>query len=193
MNSAYLAIPVNTYLWGTTGTNYSVMYNLVVTLVNFTIGVWWVSPRRSLKTILEIPVVYAVLAGVILNWLAVKPVPLVLRSESIVSDITLPLMLIFVGYRLDSARTVAFGKVAAGVLLRMAGGLAAGSAAVLVLHLTGPAAGVCLLTSSMPAAVLSYVLAERFNADAGFAAATVFAGTCVAFASIPLISYFITR
>jgi predicted permease len=57
MNSAYLAIPVNTQLWGAEGTTATILYNLAITVLNFTFGIWCVSREKPLSEILELPVI----------------------------------------------------------------------------------------------------------------------------------------
>jgi predicted permease len=81
------------------------------------------------------------------------------------------------------------GLVFTGTALRMGGGFIAGVGAVYLLGLSGVSAKVCVMTSLMPTAVNSYILAERFSADAELAAATVFLGTLCSFVLIPLALY----
>jgi predicted permease len=110
-------------------------------------------------------------------------------SGDIVSRVTLPVMLMFVGYRLKRMPLSRFGFVLTGTALRMGGGFAAGIGAVYLLGLSGVPAGVCVMTSLMPAAVNSYILAERFEADAELAAAAVFLGTLLSIFLIPVAVY----
>ena len=190
MNSAYLAIPVNTLLWGAQGTAYAIIYNIVITVANFTLGVWWASKENALTEIAGLPVIYAAVAGAALNAFG-SGIPAVLQKASgIISFVTLPLMLIFVGYRLGEIKTESAKLVFWGVFLRMFGGFLAGITLVYLLGITGPAAGVCIMTSSMPAAIYSYILTEKYEGNIPFAAATVFAGTICSFFTIAILGFF---
>ena len=189
MNSAYLAIPVNTLLLGSEGTTYALIYNVVVTVFHFTLGVWWVNTGGSIAEIMGLPVIYAIVAGAGLNFLAVTPPKILLSANTLLTSVTLPIMLVFLGYRMAGIRPGGYGKAFAGVCLRMGGGLLAGWGAVHLFNISGPAASVCIISSSMPAAVNSYILSERFNGDAEFAAAVVFLGTIFSLVTLPLISY----
>ena len=190
MNSAYLAIPVNTLLWGARGAAYAIVYNVAVTIANFTLGIWWASEAKPLAEITGLPVLYAVAAGAALNFSGVA-MPRVLEiSGAALSFVTLPAMLIFAGYRLGEINTGGLGLVFWGVFLRMFGGFLAGTAAVYMLGITGPAAGVCIMSSSMPAAVYSYILTEKYKGNAAFAAAAVFAGTVLSFFTIAALGYY---
>lgn len=193
MNSAYLAIPINTFLWGAEGTTYSLIYNIVVTITNFTLGIWMVSAEKPLREIAGMPVVYTAIAGAVLNIASVK-VPIVLiELNKIISTITLPVMLLFVGYRIGNIKAGIFGSVFGGIFLRMAGGYISALTAVHLFRVTGSAAGVCIITSSMPAAVYSYILTERFKGDTEFAAASVFTGTLLTFFTVPVFYYLIDK
>ncbi|MHB9154462.1 MAG: AEC family transporter, partial [Endomicrobiales bacterium] len=130
MNSAYLAIPVNTLLWGAAGTTCTIIYNAVITVMTFTFGVWCVSKERPFAEIATLPVLYGTAAGILLNALSV-PVPgAAAAAGRFVSLVTLPLMLVFVGYRLGKVTAAAFGPALGGALLRMGGGYLAGLLAV---------------------------------------------------------------
>lgn len=189
MNSAYLAIPVNTLLWGAEGTAYAIIYNLVVTIAHFTFGVWWVNPGKTMSEIMGIPVIYAIALGLILNLFSIGPPAPAVKFGSLISSFTLPVMLVFLGYRLSRIKLGGLGTAVLGVMIRMGGGLIVGILGVYIFKLSGPAAGVCIITSSMPAAVNSYILSERFSGDAEFAAAAVSLGTMASILTIPLISY----
>ncbi|OGS36379.1 MAG: hypothetical protein A2293_16790 [Elusimicrobia bacterium RIFOXYB2_FULL_49_7] len=190
MNSAYLAIPVNTMLWGKEGTNYSIVYSMVNTIMVSTFGIYMVSEKKTFLEILKVPVVYAVVLGSAFNLLQVSPLPALKSAAAFVSAVTLPAMLLFVGSRLGNFKKEMFSRVVMGVFLRMAGGFVMAVALTHVLGIGGTARGVCLMTSSMPAAVNAYIYSERYRSNPEFAAANVFLGTMIAFLMIVLVTYF---
>lgn len=190
MNSAYLAIPVNTILWGREGTIYAIIYNVVITIIHFTFGIWMVNKGSNIKEILGIPVIYAIAAGILLNYSGVRLPGLMFEFNKAVSAITLPVMLVFVGFRLAGISIKMIGPAFGGVVLRMLGGWFLGLAGVILFNITGPAAAVCMITSSMPPAVNTYILSERFKSDYHFASAAIFIGTLLSLISVPLTAYF---
>ncbi len=191
MNSAYLAIPVNTLLWGNEGTTYAIIYNMAVTIAHFTVGIYFVAHREPLGEMFRLPIIYAVAAGMALNAFSARPPAAVTLLLGTLSRITLSVMLIFVGYRLCLACLSSLKDALVGVALRMAGGALVAALLVTLFGMSGPAAGVCVMTSSMPAAVNAYLLAEQYESDPSFAAGAVFAGTLLSLAFIPLIAYLI--
>lgn len=191
MNSAYLAIPVNTLLWGAAGTAYAIIYNMAVTIAHFTVGIYLVAHKEPLAEMFRVPIIYAVVAGMALNAFSVHPPASVSVLLSASSRAALAVMLIFVGYRLCLADSASMKDAAIGVALRMAGGAIVAAILVKLIGLSGPAAGVCVMTSAMPAAVNSYILAEQYDSDPSFAASAVFLGTVLSLAAIPPIAYII--
>ncbi|MCB4792106.1 MAG: AEC family transporter [Elusimicrobia bacterium] len=193
MNSAYLAIPINTMLWGKQGAVYTIIFSAVISVFNYTAGVWWISKNKSIVEVLKLPFIYAVVAGIGLNILAIPIPEVILKSGNYVSYFTLPLMLALVGYSLKAIKPeVLLDAFFAGVLLRMLGGVLAGTFFVFVFDVTSPTmAGVCLMTASMPPAANNYILAQRYKAEVEFTSASIFLGTVFVLLTVPAISYFL--
>ncbi len=191
VNSAYLGIPVNTYILGSAATKYAIIFDLVPTLIMFTFGVALVAKGDRLKEILKMPLAYAALIGLLLNAQGV-PVPWpVLKITSFVKAVTMPLILIIVGYELKPFKTALLSRVLTASVLRMAGGASIALALIFLLRLEGIPALVCLISASMPSAVNSYVLAKKYQANAEFAAAVVAMSTLISLPVIMIISLLI--
>ncbi|MDD5259474.1 MAG: AEC family transporter [bacterium] len=191
INSAYLGIPVNTYILGPAATKYAIIFDLVPTLIMFTFGVALVAKGDRLKEMLKMPLAYAALIGMLLNAQGV-PVPWpVLKITGFIKTITIPLILVIVGYELKPFKTTLLNRVLAASVLRMAGGAIMAFSLVSLLRLEGIPALVCLISASMPSAVNSYVLARKYQANAEFAAAVVAMGTLISLPVIMIISLLI--
>ena len=190
MNSAYLALPVCKFIGGEEAFNYALVYNVVAMLVNFTFGIIAITRGNALSEIFDMPIIYAVAAGLALNIAAVQVPAVVLKSNSLLSFVVLPAMLMLVGYRIAKIRLHSVKAAAYGVLLRMGGGFIVAFLCVKLFNLTGAAGLVCILSSTMPAAVNTYILAEYYKLDTDFAASTVVIGTALSFFVIPLIYFF---
>ena len=187
MNSAYLAIPINTGLFGPEGTTLAIMYSAVVTIIHFTFGIWWVNKEKNFRAFLELPPVYAIGLGLALSVFSQPPV----WFKSLVSGLNqfiLIVMLMFVGYKAaDFSFRQNFIPVAVGVIFRLFGGFLLGYGVIKLLGLSGTAAGVVLITSSMPSAINTYLLNERFEQGPDFAAALILAGLLVSFVFWPVL------
>jgi hypothetical protein len=193
VNSAYLGIPVNTYLLGPAATKYAIIFDLVPTVCMFTLGVALVAKGHKLKEMLKMPLVYAALMGMLLSAKGVQvPLP-VLKITSLIKAVTIPLILIIVGYELKPFKAILLKKVLMASFLRMAGGALIAFALIHWLGLEGIPAMVCLVSASMPSAVNSYVLAKKYQANAEFASAVVAMSTLISIPAIMIISLLIHR
>ncbi len=191
MNAIYLPIPINTLFFGNEGMTYSVIYSLAVGLLHFTLGIYLVSRKEHFLEIIRMPFIYAALIGVMLNLVDVGiPLALVHISQGL-KYVTLPAMLCLVGYQLNFIRLQQFRLVNIGVLLRVGGGFLVALVLVKLLDFSGPGASVSLISSAMPSAVLTYILAKKYDADPDFAAGMILAGTLVSIVTVPLIIYFV--
>ena len=96
-------------------------------------------------------------------------------------------------FRMDKKAVVGAGlapahRVAIALAVRMGGGALIGWLGARALGLAGPAAGVALVTSAMPAAVNTALLTRKYAAGPEFAAALVAAGTVVSLLLLPLLA-----
>ena len=185
-NSAYLGIPVSTYIIGPAATVYAIIFDLTPTLFMFTLGILLVARENKFREAARVPLVYAVLAGLALNLSHVPVNALTNTWVGYLKAITIPLILMFIGYQLRPARSAILGRVLTASLFRMAGGLVIAWLLINWFNLQGVAAGVCLLSASMPCAVNSYVLAQKYQADTEFPAAAIAVSTLL---SIPFIAF----
>ena len=191
MNAIYLPVPISTLFFGNEGMTYSVIYSLVAGILHFTLGIYLVSRKEHFREIIRMPMIYAAVAGIVLNQVEVTiPTPFLQISKGL-ELVTLPAMVGLVGYQLNLVQKRYLRLVNIGVILRLGGGFLVALILIRLLHFTGPAASVVLLCSAMPSAVLTYIFAKKYDADADFAAGTILVGTLVSIVTIPLIISFV--
>ena len=184
MNSAYLAIPVNSAVGGPDGTFLSVVYNIVITLLHFSAGLAVVS--GSFKEIFRLPILYFAVIGAVLNLSGVPASSGMKSFSALLSGITLPVMLCLVGYQIKPVSLGDFKKILMAVFIRMFGGLGVALAICEIFGIIGAARTVCLISSSMPSAVNAYLLSKKYNADYSFASSMITVGLVMSLIVIPL-------
>lgn len=189
MNSAYLAIPLNTIFFGQSGTFYSIIYNIMIMLLHFSVGLWIVS--GSVKEIFRLPILYFAIIGILLNLTGNVIPPGMSRLPGILDFITLPVMLCLVGYQIKSVNLDIIAKIIAAVSMRMLGGLIIAFSFCELFGLTGAVKGVCLISSSMPSAINTYILTKKYDADSSFASSMIAVGTIASIVFIPVVIWLI--
>ena len=94
-------------------------------------------------------------------------------------------------YKLNFVQTKSIKLSILGTVLRIGGGFFLALGIVKILGITGVAKNVIIIVSSMPAAVTSYIFAEKYEANPDFAASVVLISTLVSMITIPLILRFL--
>jgi len=149
------------------------------------------SPKQSVRQLVKIPTVYAVIVALIFNlfqW--TLPLPLE-RPVALLADAAIPGMLVLLGLQLQHSqrswdlKTI---SIASGIRL-LAGPLLALLTAGFV-GLQGIAYKAGIIEASMPTAVLTTVLATEFDVKPAFVTTVVFITTILSPLTLtPLLAY----
>jgi len=198
-NSGNYALPVVLFAFGRDALGYASVYFVTSATLVYTVGVLVAasgrrSVRRALMGVARVPAIYAVVAaGVMMLTRATVPLA-VMRPISMLSDAALPIMLLVMGMQLERAvRPTHPTAVAVAVGLSLLIGPIVGLGLSSLLGLTGPARQAAILLASMPAAVVTTVLALEFDLDPSFATSTVFVSTMLSPFSLVLIIAYLQR
>jgi hypothetical protein len=182
-NSGNYALPVVLFAFGREALAYASVYFVASAIVTYTVGVGVAASGRGdvrhvLKGIVRVPALYAVAAaGLVLVTQTIVPVA-ILRPITLMGDAAIPVMLLILGMQLERAvMPNRPGIVALAVGLSLFVGPIVGIALTMGLGLTGLARQVAIVGASMPAAVITTVLALEFDLDASFATGAVFLST----------------
>jgi predicted permease len=179
-NAGNLGLPLSQLAFGEAGLSVAVTFFAVASFLQHTAGVYTISASEGGKSALRSPVMFAVFLAVGMRSIGLTTPPWILETSRLLGALTVPLMLISLGYTLI---TISHGKMADGLyvgMVRLTVGIIGGTAVVKLLELPPAIAGVTLFQMMMPVAVVSYMYAERFT-DHGETAAGAVLGSTVAF------------
>jgi predicted permease len=149
------------------------------------------SVRSALFGIARVPAVYAVIAAVaVLATGATVPLA-VMRPVGLLNDAAIPVMLLVLGMQLERATMPARpAAVAAAVGLSLVVAPILAFVLAATLGLAGAARQAAIIEASMPAAVITTVLALEFDVAPAFVTSTVFTSTLLSPLTLtPLIAY----
>jgi len=185
-NTGNLGLPIAFFAFGQDGLGYAVVVFAIMIVFSFTFGVWLVSGGGSVAILLKEPIVGATLLGALFLWQGWTMPVFLTNTLELIGQMAIPLMLITLGVAL--AR-LSLGRLWLPVLL------SAGKYAFCVAIAWGVgrwfslppiAFGVLVMQISTPVAVTSYLLAEKYRADADSVAGLVVVSTLLAVVTIPL-------
>jgi len=201
-NAGNYGIPVSEFAFGDVGRATAVVYIAAQSVAMYTLGVYLAARgdgrdvREGLTTVFTIPLVYAVLAAILLRTLGAVPPADTAAMETVglVGDSAIPVMLLILGIELATTKlgTATF-RVTPAVVLKMAVAPVVGVGVALLVGFENPdVARVFVLECAMPSAVTTLILTGEFSGPAAgdlgatdYASTTIFATTVL---SVPMLT-----
>ena len=184
-NCGNIGLPLALFAFGKDGLALAIAYLAVHGFFNFTIGQALAAGKFSFRDTMFSPLLWATLLGATLSVTGAALPLAVGRAAHILGGLTIPMMLLALGYSLNSLQVKALGWPIAFSALRLFGGFAIGWAVALVLGLTGVARGVIVIESAMPVAVYNYMFAARYDNKPEDVAGLVVLSTLLSLVTLP--------
>ena len=191
MNAGNMGIPLSLFAFGPPGMQRATLLFVIITFFQYSLGIYMLSGRGNWSEIFRLPLIYATVAGLSFNLGQVRIPELIFQPLWLLGQSTLPLMLVSLGYRLHDFQSLQWGHAVGGTLLRIFGGFIAAAIAVSLVGADGVNRQVLLLYGSLPAAVMNFVLTEKFSQDPNLAASIVLLSTLLSFFTIPFVFWLI--
>ena len=191
-NTGNLGLPLCLFAFGQYGFDIAILCVVSTMLLHYTVGILILGSGKDLREIFKLPLIYATVAGIIINYVGVDMPVVIERPVTLLGEITIPAMLFSLGYKLSEMKlsklwlSFLFGSA------RIFLGIFLGALFVNMFGLKGVEAKVVILECSMPPAVFNFVLAEKYGRDSQTVASIIVAGTVVSLLVLPfVISYLI--
>jgi len=198
-NSGNYALPVVLFAFGRDALAFASVYLVTNAILIYTAGILVAasghgSVRLALTRLFKVPALYAVIAAVIVLATGATVPIAVMRPIGLLSDAAIPIMLLVLGMQLERAVMPKHPKaVAAAVVLSLVVAPLIAFALTALLGLTGAAKQAAIIEASMPAAVITTVLALEFNLDASFSTSVVFFTTLLSPITLVLLIAYLQR
>jgi len=188
-NVGNMGLPVCMLAFGEQGLALALAFFMVLSVAHFPAGILLAGGRAAggFSGLLKMPILYAIVAGVLLLVFEVRlPTP-VKNSVELIGGMTIPLMLITLGVSLQRLHIAQWRQALFYSVMRIGGGLLVGLLVVWLLQLEGVERGVVIVQAAMPVAVFNYLFAERFQREPKAVAGMVVMSTLISFATLPVI------
>lgn len=178
MNAGYIGIPLIYLLFGEKAIPFAITYMVAMAVLHFTLGIV-ILQRENLKegllSILKIPLIYAVVLAILTRGICIPAG--IGKIVKLTGDATLPLMLVSIGISLSKIAPSEIKLSLWGTAVRFVGGTLTALLFTSILGCSPFLKQVMVVQSSLPSAVLNYVLCERFNKSPEVASSIIFAST----------------
>lgn len=186
-NTGNLGLPLALFAFGETGLGYAIVVFATMAILSFTIGIWLVAGEGSFDRVIREPLVGATLLGGLFLFQDWSLPTFAIHTLELIGQMAIPLMLITLGVAVARLSTQ-------GILFACLLSLAKLCICSLIgwgvghyFPLDPIAFGVLLLQLATPVAVTSYMLAEKYGADAEAVAGLVVVSTVLSVAALPVL------
>ena len=190
-NTGNLGLPLALFAFGQTGLEYAVVVFAVMAILSFTIGIWIVAGAGSFGRVLKEPLVAATLLGALFLWQGWETPLFLTNTLELIGQMAIPIMLITLGVAVARLEIKRVGLAVLLAIIKVVLCVGAAYAASIYFALDPVAAAVLIVQVATPVAVTSYMLAEKYGADAQPVAGLVVVSTLLSVITLPLILSFV--
>ena len=194
-NTGNMGVPICLFAYGTSGLGVASAIAAVIILFHFTIGILLASKKFSFIILIKNGPIYGIIASVLFlyfNW----NVPGYLENTTfLLTYTTIFLVLMALGVALTRLKVVSWTHAAILGAVRVIIGPLIGFSLIKFLGLSGFMAGVLLIQSAMPSAVLTYLVGSMYSKKRAVdnIASVIVSSTLMSFVTIPIVVYLSLR
>ena len=190
-NTGNMGIPICLFAYGTQGLGVASAIASVIILFHFTLGVFLAKKKFSFEVVIKSPPVYAIIISVIFLYFEIKT-PLFLENTTfLLTYATIFLVLMSLGIALTRFKF----SLKNSIILSLCRVILGPVIAFIIIYnfdLSGLAAGVLLIQSAMPSAILNYLVGSMYSPKkiVDSIASTIVVSTLMSFITIPIVVFF---
>ena len=191
-NTGNMGIPICLFAYGEMGLAIAAAITSVIVVFHFSLNILLASRKMSLKTLLNCVPIYALIVSLFFVYFKIPPPKFVVNATYLISYSTIFLVLMSLGVALSKLKIFSFKESLIFSCVRVIIGPLVGFGFVKAFNLAGVEAGVMFIQTSMPSAVLTYLIAEMYSPRkiVTMIASTVVLSTFMSFITIPLVVFF---
>ena len=190
-NTGNMGIPICLFAYGSQGLGIASAIASVIILFHFTLGIFLAKKKFSLDIVIKSPPVYAIIISVIFLYFQIET-PLFLENTTfLLTYATIFLVLMSLGIALTRFKF----SLKDSIILSLCRVILGPLIAFIIIYnfdLSGFAAGVLLIQSAMPSAILNYLVGSMYSPKkvVDSIASTIVVSTVMYFFTIPVVVFF---
>ena len=162
-NTGNMGIPICLFAYGSLGMGVAAAISSLVVLLHFTVNIFLASKKFDIKILLKSPSTYAVIVAVTFLYFDFVMPKFVLNTVMLLGYTMIVLILMSLGISLTQLKVFSLKNSLISSIGRVIIGPIIGFLIIKVFNLSGFGAGVMLIQSSMPSAILTYLIASMYS------------------------------
>ena len=190
-NTGNIGLPLCLFAYGTAGLGVASAIASVVILLHFTIGVLLAKKSFSLKILIKNMPIYGILISIIFLYFEWSVPGYVENTTFLLTYATIFLILMSLGIALAKLKVISWTHASILGAVRVVIGPIIGFGLIKFFNLDGFAAGVLLIQSCMPSAVLTYLVGSMYSEKrvVDSVASVIVTSTIMSFITIPFVVF----
>ncbi len=191
-NTGNMGIPICLFAYGTAGLGIASAIASVIILLHFTVGVLLAKKNFSLEILIKNVPIYGIIASVIFLYFEWEVPGFIENTTFLLTYTTIFLVLMSLGIALSRFQVISWTHASILGAVRVIIGPIIGFALINFLDLTGFAAGVLLIQSSMPSAVLTYLVGSMYSEKkvVDSVASVIVTSTIMSLITVPFVVFY---
>ena len=191
-NTGNMGIPICLFAYGTAGLGVASAIASVVILLHFTLGVLLAKKSFSFEILIKNMPIYGIITSVIFLYFEWDVPGYLENTTFLLTYATIFLVLMSLGIALSRLKVVSWTHASILGAVRVIIGPIIGFGLIKFLNLDGFAAGVLLIQSCMPSAVLTYLVGSMYSKKkvVDSIASVIVTSTIMSFITIPIVVFY---
>ena len=191
-NTGNMGIPICLFAYGEMGMGIAAAISSLVVLLHFTLNIFLAKRAFDFQTIFKSPAFYAIIITVLFLYIE-QPVPqFVMNTVMLLAYGMIVMILMSLGVALTQMKVFSFKDAVITSTGRVILGPIIGFILIKIFGLTGVSAGVILIQSSMPSAILCNLVASMYSPKiiVDNISSTIVVSTIMSLVTIPITLFF---
>jgi len=191
-NTGNMGMPICLFAYGNTGLAIAAAVTSVIVIFHFSLNILLASRRFSFRPLINCVSIYALIISLFFVYFKIPTPNFVVNATFLISYSSIFLVLMSLGIALSNLKIFSFKESLIFSLTRIIIGPIIGFAFIKLFNLSGIEAGVIFIQTSMPAAVLTYLIGKMYSPKSitDNIASTVVLSTILSFITIPVVVFF---
>ena len=191
-NTGNMGVPICLFAYGTAGLGVASAIASVIILLHFTVGVLLAKKSFSLQILIKNVPIYGIIIAVIFLYFEWEVPGFIENTTFLLTYTTIFLVLMSLGIALSRFKVVSWTHASILGGVRVIIGPIIGFSLIKYLNLEGFPAGVLLIQSSMPSAVLTYLVGSMYSKKrvVDSVASVIVTSTLMSLITIPIVVYY---
>ena len=191
-NTGNMGIPICLFAYGELGMGIAAAISSLVVMLHFTLNIFLAKRAFDFQTIFKSPAFYAIIITVLFLYFE-QPFPqFVMNTVMLLAYGMIVMILMSLGVALTQMKVFSFKDAVITSTGRVIIGPIIGFIVIKIFNLTGVSAGVVLIQSAMPSAILCYLVASMYSPKeiVDNISSTIVVSTVMSLVTIPIALFF---